>query len=115
MLGLTVNGPNGGEPMQPKKPTRWKTNSIFMSDALNARCDGSHDDQHLVGRRAAGAAFHPPNLLRAILRGVSMTRDATGGVRMLCDNKQHLHDTLNQFVNAVRPESGRLKCTAPCI
>ena len=114
MFGLTVRGPNGGEPMLAKKPTRWMTNSIFMSDSLNVRCDGSHSHQHLVGGRAAGAAFYPPKLLRAILRGMAMTRDATDGVRMLCDNEQHLIDTLNNFVSAVRPEPDRSNTTAPC-
>ena len=95
MFGLTVNG-EGGEPMLAKKPTRWMTNSICMVDALNVRCDGKHKHQHLVGGRAPGAAFYPPQLLRAILRG--MTRDAVRGVRMLCENQQHPIDSVNQFV-----------------
>ena len=100
--------------MLAKKPTRWMTNSIFMADALNVRCDGSHEHQHLVGGRAAGAAFYPPKLLRAILRGMSLTRDATSGARMICENQQLLLDSLNNFVNAVRPESSDSKATAPC-
>ena len=67
-----------------------------------------------MGGGAAGAAFYLPQLLRAILRGMSLTRDATSGVRMLCENQQHLLDSLNKFVNAVRPESNKSKSTAPC-
>ena len=112
MFGLTVRGESGGEPKLAKKPTRWMTNSIFMADAVNVRCDRSHKHQHLVGGRAAGAAFYPPRLLRAILSGMAETRDATCGVCMLCDDQQQLLDSLDQVVNALRPEPDRTKSTA---
>ena len=111
MFGLMVKGENG-VPSLAKKPTRWMTNSIFMIDALNVRCDRSHKHQHLVGGRAAGAAFYPPKLLRAILRGMAMTRDATDGVRMITQNEQNLLDSLNQLVSAIHEKSTSSNTTA---
>ena len=89
------------------------TNSPFMVDALDARCDKSHKHQHLVGGRAADAAFYPPKLLRAILRGMAMTRDASNGVRLLCENEKSFLDSFNNFVNAISRETVPSKTTAP--
>ena len=89
------------------------TNSPFMVDALDIRCDKSHKHQHLVGGRAADAAFYPPKLLRAILRGMAMTRDAANGVRLLCENEKSFLDSLNLFINAIPRESVQPKSTAP--
>ena len=87
MFGLETKSSDGSR-LPAKKPTKWMTNSPFMIDALDARCDKSHKHQHLVGGRAADAAFYPPKLLRAILRGMAMTRDASNGVRLLCENEK---------------------------
>ena len=73
MFGLVTKGENG-KLMFAKKPTRWMTNSIFMVELLNVKCDKQHKHQHLVGGRAAAAALYPPNLLRAILKGMARTR-----------------------------------------
>ena len=111
MFGLVAKGPDGVS-LPARKPTRWMCNSIFMIDALNTRCDGSHSHQHLVGGRAAAAAFYPPDLLRAILRGIAMTRDAMNGVKMIRQNEQNLCDSLNSFVNALRGEPDPMNTTA---
>ena len=74
MFGLLTKGENG-KLVPAKKPTRWMTNSVFMVEALNVRCDRQHRHQHLMGGRAADAAFYPPKLLQAILRGMAKTRE----------------------------------------
>ena len=111
MFGLVTKSSDGSQ-LPAKKPTRWMTNSTFMIDALNVRCDKSHKHQHLVGGRAADAAFYPPKLLRAILRGMAMTRDASNGVRLLCDDQKSFLDSFNLFVNAIPRESVQPKSTA---
>ena len=58
------------------KPTRFLTSSSEMAEGLDKRCDRSHRHQHLVGGRAAAAAFYPLPLVRAILRGIRATADA---------------------------------------
>ena len=112
MFGLVSKSPDGLL-LPAKKPTRWMTNSPFMVDALNVRCDKSHQHQHLVGGRAADAAFYPPKLLRAILRGMALTRDAHNGVRLLCENEKNFIDSFNSFVAAIPRESAIPKSTAP--
>jgi hypothetical protein len=57
-------------------PTRCLTSSSEMAEGLDKRCDRSHRHQHLVGGRAAAAAFYPLPLVRAILRGIRATADA---------------------------------------
>ena len=37
-------------------------------------CDGSHLHQHLIGGRAAAAALYPPELCKAICRGLVKQR-----------------------------------------
>ena len=99
MFGLLTKSENG-ELVPAKKPTRWMTNSVFMVEALNIRCDRQHRHQQLFGGRAAAAAFYPPKLLHAILRGMAMTRDSTRGVRMACENERNLLESLSTFVVA---------------
>ena len=47
-----------------------------MTEGLDKRCDRSYRHQHLVGGRAAAAAFYPLSLVCAILRGIRSTADA---------------------------------------
>ena len=47
-----------------------------MLKRLSTRCDGSHSHQHLIGGRAAAAAYYPPKLISQILRGMRDTADA---------------------------------------
>ena len=75
MYGLVTKGPEG-EPMSAKKPTQWASTSPQMLKRLSTRCDGSHSHQHLIGGRAAAAAYYPPKLISQILRGMRDTADA---------------------------------------
>ena len=73
--GLLTPGPNG-QLMPAKKPTKWASTSPQMLARLSARCPGDHVHQHLIGGRAADAAFYPPELVTNILRGMRDTADA---------------------------------------
>ena len=53
-----------------RKPTRFATNSPAIAEALNRRCLGQHSDIGLLGGRASAAAVYPPDLCRAICRGL---------------------------------------------
>ena len=67
--GLT--SPDEKGVLQPvKKPTRWMSSSERMISRLSRRCSGTHTHQHLVGGRAAAAAFYPNDLMLEILRGM---------------------------------------------
>ena len=52
-----------------KKPTRFLTNSEFVAQELQRRCDGGHVHETLGGK-AALAARYPPELCAAIVRGL---------------------------------------------
>ena len=80
MFGL-VTPDDKGVPTPAKKTTQWMSNSQDMLDVLTRKCDKSHHHQHLLGGRAAAAAFDPPALLRAILKGMALTRDHAMGSR----------------------------------
>ena len=75
MYGLTTHDPSGNE-VKAKKPTQWASSSPQMLKRLSTRCDGSHSHQHLIGGRAAAAAYYPPKLISQILRGMRDTADA---------------------------------------
>ena len=55
--------------------TRFLTSSQPMAEGMGRRCDRSQKHQHLVGGRAAEAAFYPIPLIRAILKGMKATTD----------------------------------------
>ena len=73
--GLMTPGESGGL-MPAKKATRWASTSPQMLSRLSRRCPGDHVHQHLIGGRAADAAFYPPELITDILRGMRDTDDA---------------------------------------
>ena len=75
MYGLLTAGPDG-QPMPAQKPTKWASSSPHMLRRLSTRCDKSHAHQHLVGGRAAAAAYYPAKLISQILRGIRDTADA---------------------------------------
>ena len=89
MYGL-VTPNNDGVPTPAKKPTKWMSNSSDMLSVLSRKCDKSHAHQHLLGGRAAAAAFYPPPLLRAILKGMALTRDNALGVKMIMNHQREL-------------------------
>ena len=66
MYGLVNKGMNGEE-VPAKKPTQWASTSPQMLKRLSTQCDGTHVHQHLIGGRAAAAAYYPPKLMTQIL------------------------------------------------
>ena len=76
MFGLTTPGRPGEGRKPAMKPTRFMTNSVFMSLRLHKKCDKSHEHQALTGGRCADAAFYPLPLVVAILEGMKDTREA---------------------------------------
>ena len=77
MYGLTTPvSKKEGTRLPAMKPTRFMSNSFHMTQKLSKKCDKTHQHQHLVGGRAADAAFYPIPLIKAILSGIQATRDA---------------------------------------
>ena len=75
MYGLMTMDGNGNL-VEAQKPTKWASSSRQMLERLSTRCDKSHSHQHLVGGRAAAAAYYPAKLISQILRGMRDTADA---------------------------------------
>ena len=100
MFGLTSRTSDGGF-LPDKKPTKWMSNSRWMLESLAGKCDGSHVHQPLMGGRAAAAAVYPPELLRAILRGIARTRDNAHGIRLLVTEDRQLLDDLKSSMFAL--------------
>ena len=75
MYGLKTMDPSGNM-VEAKKPTKWASSSPHMLKRLSTRCDKSHSHQHLMGGRAAAAAYYPAKLISQILRGIRDTADA---------------------------------------
>ena len=73
------------------KPTRFMSNSLPMLKELGKECDRKHRHQHLLSGRAAGAAFYPLKLMKAILRGISRTADATQSLQSLQEEEYDTH------------------------
>ena len=70
MYGLTTEGKRGSSVMPAKKRTKFMTNSYHVARELRRRCDGTHKHQPLLEGRAEGTARYPPELCRAICRGL---------------------------------------------
>ena len=89
-----------GEYVPAKKPTRWATTSDQMLHRLSQRCTGKHKHEHLLGGKAASAAFYPLPLITSILRGMRDTADhehaecdgPTREVREAMSRVANLHD-----------------------
>ena len=54
-----------------KKPTGFMTSSRHIAVELGRLCDKSHDHVHLMAGKAAAAQIYPPELCKAMLRGVA--------------------------------------------
>ena len=93
MFGLMTADGHGGT-LPAKKPTRWMSNSPWMLKELDIKCDGLHQHQNLMGGRAAAAAFYPPQLLRAIIRGMAKTKDVKMGIHALVDSLNSIIATI---------------------
>ena len=72
-FGLMTKSADGSSKEMAMKPTRFLTSSQPMAEGLGRRCDRSHKHHHLVGGRAAEAAFDPIPLIRAILKSMRAT------------------------------------------
>ena len=59
-----------GETRPVRKRTGFLTNSVCVADELSRRCDGSHLYFTLMEGRAAKAEEYPPDLCKAICRGI---------------------------------------------
>ena len=100
MYGLTSPVTRkGNEQLPALKPTRFMSNSVYMTAKLSKQCDKSHVHQQLVGGRARDAAFYPLPLIRAILSGIQATRDADQ------QRLQLVHDKMN-FIQSVTDSAG---------
>jgi hypothetical protein len=65
-----------------KKATRFASSSEEVLRRLDRKCDGAHVHCHLTSGRAKHAAVYPPELCRAILRGIERQR-LREGAKML--------------------------------
>ena len=108
---LVTPGPDG-RPMPAKKPTRWASTSSQMISRLSRRCPGDHEHQHLMGGRAANAAFYPPELINEILRGMRDTADAEHEEKEFSDDMEvatlkaaALHDVPSTSIAAAYREA----------
>lgn len=73
MYGLRTKSASAGgaEEVFAKKPTKFMTNSARITEELSRRCRGLHAHQRLMGgKRAEAAAKYPPDLCKAICRGL---------------------------------------------
>lgn len=72
--GLYSQTPNGDLQLA-LKPTTWASKTPHMLKRLAQRCTKDHPHKHLEGGRAKAAAYYPPSLILAILRGSRDTAD----------------------------------------
>ena len=98
MYGLKTTD-SAGNLVEAQKPTKWASSSPHMLKRLSTRCDKSHSHQHLVGGRAAAAAYYPAKLISQILRGMRDTADAehkeydlSSDMRMAMASAAMMHD-----------------------
>jgi hypothetical protein len=73
MFGQTTSAADGTA-RPARKATRFLSSAPCILDELGVKCSGDHEHQHLIGGRAAQAAVYPPELCRAILRGLERQR-----------------------------------------
>ena len=94
MFGLTTTSTTGGRQevfakdrrgAEKEEPTKLMTNSARIGEELKRRCQGLHAHQRLMGgKRAQAAAKYPPELCRAICRGLMMEKkERVMGIRSL--------------------------------
>ena len=70
MYGLKTWGKSGRDVKAARKSTKFMSNSAEIRRELSKRCDGSHSHQSLTGGRAGESSRYPPELCRAICRGL---------------------------------------------
>jgi hypothetical protein len=67
-FGMETHSKSGRAPVL--KPTRFMSSSEEVLRHLSRRCPRNHVHQRLSGGRASSAAIYPPELCRAMLRGI---------------------------------------------
>ena len=87
-----------------KKPTKFASSSVQMLRRLAVKCPGGHAHEHLVGGKAKAAAFYPPQLVEAILRGIRDTADA--------QDQQQFPEMPEEFICAMT-RAGRVQDVPP--
>ena len=75
MYGLTTLNASRTGQAPAKKPTRFLSNSKFILDELNTRCDKSHSHEPLMGGRASKAQEYTYELCRSICRGLHKQKE----------------------------------------
>ena len=66
-FGLTAKLRDGsGQHAPAKKTTGFMTNSWYVAEAFNKKCQGDHSHAWLTAGRAAGAAIYPDGLCEAV-------------------------------------------------
>ena len=77
MYGMQAKGKDGvARPA--RKTTRFLSTSNAILSQLSNRCPGEHTHQHLVDGKAKNAALYPPQLCRAIIRGIEEEKQLEG-------------------------------------
>ena len=77
--GMTTIGKDGT--VRPaRKRTRFRSTFNAVLEQLSGRCPGNHDHQILVDGRAKKAAHYPPDLCRAIIKGIETEKQREGEV-----------------------------------
>jgi hypothetical protein len=80
--GLTTRSSGGQAPAM--KPTRFMSSAEEVLKLLGKRCTGEHTHQRLAQGRTRDAAIYPPELCKAMLRGIDAQRRREGHI--LCDS-----------------------------
>ena len=70
MFGMMAKNRRGKVEGYARKRTRFLTNSYWIAQELNRRCEGNHAHVPLLDGKAGAAAIYPVELCRAICRGL---------------------------------------------
>ena len=70
MFGQVVRDRKGRIEGRARKRTKFMTNSWWIAQELQRRCDGQHEHVQLLGGRAAQTARYTPELCKAVCRGL---------------------------------------------
>ena len=107
MYGL-VTPDDDGIDTPAKKPTGFLSTSWCILEELSLVCDSSHRHQHLMSGRAAAAALYPPQLCKAICRGLAKQRsyDDSGLVGGQRFGRKEIKALLNKLNSRIADNNG---------
>ena len=71
---------NNGVKHAVRKSTRFMSTSELVLDQLGNTCKGEHEHKHLLDGRAKAASLYPPQLCRAIIKGIEAEKQRLGMV-----------------------------------